>query len=83
MRTYRMCIAALAAVLLTLAVSGAASATTKGIQINEPQLVRQIGILRFTIGAEVVMCNVTLTKTLITEALIAVEPLPFLTKSER
>ena len=80
MRTYRVCIAALAALLLTLAVSGAASATTQGIQINEPQLVRQIGMLRFTIGAEMVICNVTLTKTLITERLVSVRPFPMLTK---
>lgn len=80
MRTYRTGVAVLAALLVTLAVNGVASATTFGIQINEPQLVRQIGMLRFTIGAEVVMCNVTLTKTLITEQLIAVEPPPMLTK---
>jgi hypothetical protein len=83
MRTYRACIAVLAALLVTLAIGGTASATTTGIRIEEPQLVLQRGILRFTIGLEVVNCNVTLRKTLITEELIDVEPLPFLTRLGR
>ncbi len=69
--------------LLATCVSGTASATTFGIKINEPQLVLQRGVLRFTIGLEVVNCNVTLRKTLITEELIDVEPLPFLTRLGR
>jgi hypothetical protein len=75
MRTYRACIAVLAALLVTLAVSGTASATTTGIKILAPQLVLQRGILRFTTGIEIINCNVTLTKTLITEELIALDPL--------
>lgn len=71
---------ALLATLLVLAASATASATTFGIKINEPPLVTQRGILRFTVGVEMVVCNVTLTKTLITQELIAVQPLPFLTK---
>jgi len=66
-------IAVLTALLVTLAVSGTASATTTGIRIIQPQLVVQRGILRFTLGFEVITCNVTLTKTLITE-LIPVRP---------
>jgi hypothetical protein len=69
--------------LLAALVSGSASATTLGIEINEPQLVLQRGILRFTIGLEVVNCNVTLRKTLINEELIDVAPLPFLTRIGR
>jgi hypothetical protein len=84
MRTYRAGIAVLAALLVTMtAAAGSASATTFGIEIKEPQLVLQRGILRFTIGLEMVNCNVTLRKTLITEELIDVEPPPFLTRIGR
>jgi hypothetical protein len=61
------------ALLSLLAIAGSASATTRGIQIFAPQLVLQRGVLRFReqLGFEVI-CNVTLTKTLITEQLIPV-----------
>jgi hypothetical protein len=76
MRTQSARIAVLAAMLVALAVSGSASATTTGITIEEPQLVAQRGTMRFTaFGVEVpILCSVVLAKTLITEVLIPVTP---------
>jgi hypothetical protein len=74
MRTHCARIAALAAMLVVLAASGTASATETGIRITEPALVTQRGIMRFTAGAEIITCNVTLTKTLITQELIPLRP---------
>lgn len=73
MRTHLARVAVLTAMLVTMLASGTASATETGIHIMGPALVRQVGILRFTIGAEVVNCNVTLTKTLINQ-LIPLRP---------
>lgn len=74
MRTYRARGAAAAALLLILLSAATASATSGGIRIVAPPLVTQRGVLRFTAGVQVIVCNATLTKTLITQELIPVRP---------
>lgn len=76
MRTRCAQLAVLAATLIVLLAAGPASATTRAIRIIEPQLVTQRGVLRFreNLGLEVI-CAVTLTKTLMTEQLIPVNPM--------
>jgi hypothetical protein len=64
MRKLRAC-TALAALLVSLAFSANALATTTGIRINGPALVGQRGTFRFTSGMVVIMCNAVLAKTLI------------------
>jgi len=74
MRTYRARAALVAALMLVLIASASAGATTTGIRIFNPPLVTQRGQMRFVTGLEAVVCNVTMTKTLRTEALIPVNP---------
>lgn len=75
MRLHRSVGAVLAALLLTVLVAASASATSTGIRITEPALVTQTGSFRFSepLGVQIV-CNATLSKTLITETLIKVRP---------
>lgn len=75
MRRHRSGGALLMALVLVVLVSGTASATSTGIRILAPQLVVQRGFLRFRepVGAEII-CNTTLTKTLIIEELVKVRP---------
>ncbi len=65
-----------AALLVTLLASANALATSTGIQIIEPPLVTQQGVLTFRepLGGAVAVCNAMFTKTLITEQLIPVLP---------
>jgi hypothetical protein len=65
MRTNRVGWSALAALLVTLVMSTSALATTGGIRIDEPPLVAQRGIFRFSSGVTIVMCNATLAKTMV------------------
>jgi hypothetical protein len=75
MRKHRSGGALLMALVLVVLVSGTASATSTGIRILAPQLVVQRGFLRFREPAGVeIICNTTLTKTLITEELVKVRP---------
>ena len=71
MRTHRARVA-LVATLLVLLASASAEATTSGIRIIAPPLVTQRGVMRFTTGIGMIVCNVTMTKTLNTQALIPV-----------
>jgi len=75
MRAHRIGGAVLAALLVIIVAAATASATSIGIRITEPSLVTQRGFLRFTetLGAQII-CNTTLTKTLITEELVKVRP---------
>jgi len=75
MRFHRIGGAVLAALLVSALAAATASATSTGIRITEPQLVVQRGFFRFseTLGLQIV-CNTTLTKTLITEELVKVRP---------
>ena len=65
MRIYRMGIVVLATLLVALAFSASAAATTAGIRINAPALVAQRGTFRFTSGMFVHRCNAVLAKRLI------------------
>jgi len=67
MRTHRAVAVVLAALLALAVVSMSAGATTTGIRIEEPQLAGQRGSLVFNTGVLIIGCNVTLSKTLITE----------------
>lgn len=75
MRMQRVGGAVVAALIIAAVLAGSASATSVGIKIIEPQLTNQRGVLRFRepLGGEII-CATTLTKTLITEELIAVRP---------
>lgn len=75
MRSHRIGGAVLAALLVIVVAAASASATSTGIRIIEPQLVTQRGFFRFTetLGLQII-CNTTLTKTLITEELVKVRP---------
>ncbi|MFL5816961.1 MAG: hypothetical protein ACJ76L_05100 [Conexibacter sp.] len=64
--------AVLTAMLLVLAVSGGASATTTGILIENPPLVVQRGRWTFSTGALAFTCNSTMLKRLIVGQLIPV-----------
>jgi hypothetical protein len=72
MRTHRAGAAVLTALLLALAVSGSASATTTGILIENPQLVVQRGRWTFNTGGLAFICNSTMLKRLIVGELIPV-----------
>jgi hypothetical protein len=73
MRTHRAGMAVLTALLLVLAISGSASATTTAIRIENPQLVVQRGRWTFNTGMGLVfVCNSTMLKRLITGQLIPV-----------
>jgi len=76
MGTHRARAAVAAALLVVLLASANALATSTGIQIIEPPLVTQQGVLTFRepLGGVVAVCNATFTKTLITERLIPVLP---------
>jgi len=72
MRTHRASAAVLTALLLVLAVSGGASATTTGILIQNPMLVVQRGTWTFTTPELSYTCNSTMLKRLIVGQLIPV-----------
>ncbi len=72
MRTHPVRAVLVAALLLVLVASASAHATTRGIRIVAPPLVTQRGVMRFTTGVGLIVCNVTMTKTLNTQALIPV-----------
>jgi hypothetical protein len=72
MRTYRAVTAVLAALLVVLAVSGSASATTREVLIEAPPLVAQRGTLTFNTGVLIFTCGARFTKRLITGVLIPV-----------
>jgi hypothetical protein len=73
MRIHRAGAAVLTALLLVLAVSGGASATTREILIENPQLVVQRGTWTFNTGAGLVFsCRSTMLKRLIIGQLIPV-----------
>jgi len=73
MRTHRAGAAVLTALLLVLAVSGGASATTTHIRIDNPMLVVQRGTWTFNTGMGLMFtCNSTMLKRLITGVLIPV-----------
>jgi hypothetical protein len=75
MRTYRAGTAVLTALLLVLAVSGSASATTREILIERPMLVAQRGTLTFNAGMLIFTCSASFSKRLITGQLIPVNTL--------
>ena len=73
MRIHRAGAAVLTALLLVLAVSGTASATTREILIENPQLVVQRGTWTFNTGAGLIFsCNSTMLKRLMIGQLIPV-----------
>lgn len=66
MRIHRAGIAAIVAIVVTLAFSASASATTTGIQIDGPALVAQRGTFHFSApGIEFIFCNAVLAKTMV------------------
>lgn len=75
MQTHRAVTAVLTALLVVLAVSGSASATTREVLIEAPPLVAQRGTLTFNTGLLIFTCSARFSKRLITGVLIPVNTL--------